>query len=122
MGRVWAAAVLAIGLLAGTTGPALARGQCLLFTGTADGLDKGEAVDGSRDALNEEVTDWKKQHHVTHIDLSPFKPHPKPYWRTVVTSDLYVRPDVVSKHIYTLCWHGVVSPVVCTSGARYCHH
>jgi len=27
---------------------------------------------------------------------------------------------VVTPKSYTVCWHGVISPVVCTSGAKVC--
>jgi hypothetical protein len=30
------------------------------------------------------------------------------------------KPDVVNASSYTVCWHGVVSPYVCTSGAKIC--
>jgi hypothetical protein len=28
------------------------------------------------------------------------------------------KPDIVNASSYTVCWHGVVSPYVCTSGAK----
>jgi hypothetical protein len=33
---------------------------------------------------------------------------------------LFLPPDVVTDASYTLCWKGVVSPVVCTSGTKLC--
>ena len=30
------------------------------------------------------------------------------------------RPDIVNAKSYTICWQGVVSPYVCTSGAKIC--
>ena len=46
------------------------------------------------------------------------KPTPNPYWRSSVSPHLLLPPDVVSDSAYTICWAGVVSPVVCTSGAQ----
>jgi len=37
-----------------------------------------------------------------------------------ISDYLYVKPDVVTGKSYTVSWHGVVSPVVCTSGAKVC--
>ena len=34
--------------------------------------------------------------------------------------DLFLAPDVITDSAYTVCWKGVVSPVVCTSGAKVC--
>ena len=31
-----------------------------------------------------------------------------------------LKPDVVTAKSYTVCWKGVVSKVVCTSGAKVC--
>ena len=45
---------------------------------------------------------------------------PQPYWRDSVSADLYYKPDIVKAEFYTVCWHGVVSPYVCTSGAKAC--
>jgi len=38
----------------------------------------------------------------------------QPYRRDAVSADLFVKPDVVTARSCTVCWHGVVSPVVCT--------
>ena len=45
---------------------------------------------------------------------------PQPYWRDSVRSELFVKPDIVTSQIYTVCWKGVVSPFVCTSGSKAC--
>jgi hypothetical protein len=120
MGRLWLAGLVVWGVVAVASGPASA-GQCYLISGTGDGLDKNEAVDESHAALTEAIDSWKADHHVTgSIATRPAKPSPDPYWRDKVASDLYVKPDVVDGRSYTICWHGVVSPVVCTSGARFC--
>ena len=43
-----------------------------------------------------------------------------PFWRSSVPAYAILSPDIVSDAAYTICWTGVVSPVVCTSGARVC--
>ncbi len=30
------------------------------------------------------------------------------------------QPDIVNAKSYTICWQGVMSPYVCTSGAKIC--
>jgi hypothetical protein len=45
---------------------------------------------------------------------------PQPYWRSEVWDELYYKPDIVKSNSYTVCWRGVVSPYVCTSGAKAC--
>ena len=40
------------------------------------------------------------------------KAKPQPYWRDSVSAELYLKPDVVTAKSYTVCWKGVVSPVV----------
>jgi hypothetical protein len=53
---------------------------------------------------------------------------PNPYWRSSVSADMFCfniwcgvyKPDIVNKSSYTVCWSGVVSPYVCTSGAKLC--
>jgi hypothetical protein len=119
MSKVWLVGLLSAACMVGMAGPAMAYHRCELFTGTADGLVKDEAVGDSREALQEEITAWKSDHHVSGVP-TPAKPKPHPYWRDDVAADLYVKPDVVDSKAYTICWHGVVSPVVCTSGARLC--
>ena len=44
---------------------------------------------------------------------------PQPYWRSSVSQSFY-KPDIVRSDSYTVCWSGVVSPYVCTSGAKAC--
>jgi hypothetical protein len=45
---------------------------------------------------------------------------PQPYWRPYVSDNMYYHPDIVNAKSYTICWQGVVSPYVCTSGAKIC--
>lgn len=104
-------------------GPASAQEgtRCLVFTGTADSLGKTKAVAGSIASLREAIDKWKKDNAITGpVTETADKPTPHPYWRSTISPELMLPPDVVSDTSYTLCWKGVVSPVVCSSGARVC--
>jgi hypothetical protein len=99
--------------------PPLAR--CLFFSGTADSLNKSRAVEDSLEGLREAIDQWKAERGVVGpVSETPQRPEPKPYWRSSVAEHLFLTPDVVSDTAYTLCWKGVVSPVVCTSGTKVC--
>lgn len=101
--------------------PAAAQQRCVFFSGTADGLIKTAAVEKSLESLKEAIDKWKAEKGVTAPTMqTPQKPTPHPYWRSSVSSELFLPPDVISDTSHTICWKGVVSPVVCTSGARVC--
>ena len=71
--------------------------------------------------LREAIDKWKTDNNVTGpVRETPHKPAPNPYWRSSISPHLLLPPDVVSDSAYTICWTGVVSPVVCTSGAQVC--
>ncbi|ODA67813.1 hypothetical protein A7A08_00979 [Methyloligella halotolerans] len=92
-----------------------------MVTGTDDGVVQDAAVEGAREALEDAIVDWRRQHPGVHPSRTAKRPGPNPYWRDTVTPDLYFKPDVVDSQTYTVCWRGVVSPVVCTAGARLCY-
>jgi hypothetical protein len=71
-------------------GPAL--GACVVLAGTADGS----------------------------VTVSAMRAEPQPYWRGRVSENMMHRPDIVTEKSYTICWQGVVSTYVCTSGAQVC--
>ena len=115
---VSACALVAAGIGLAAAAPANAGG-CSRFVGTADGWDKPDALSGSQAALAGAISDFKAKNKAA-ISVTPLKAKPQPYWRDSVSAELYVKPDVVTAKSYTVCWHGVVSPVVCTSGAKVC--
>jgi hypothetical protein len=114
---VSAVALVAAGLCVAAAAPASAG--CSKFAGTADGWDKADALQGAQSALASAIAGVQAKYK-TKVSISPMKAKPQPYWRESVSADLYVKPDVVTSKSYTVCWHGVVSPVVCTSGAKVC--
>src|SRR5262249_20123885 len=104
-----------------STLPAAAQQRCVFFSGTADSLGKSRAVEDSLGSLKEAIDKWKAESNVSGpVTQIAQKPNPHPYWRTTVSPELFLPPDVVSDTAYTVCWKGVVSPVVCTSGAKVC--
>lgn len=101
--------------------PAAAQQRCVFFSGTADSLRKAQAVEDSLGSLKEAIDKWKAENGVTApVTQVAQKPNPHPYWRKTISSDLFLPPDIVSDTTYTICWKGVVSPVVCTSGSKVC--
>ncbi len=116
--RGFALALTAVGLCLaqGTT----AQAGCVGLSGTADGFDRATAVSRAQSALATAVQDFKAQKRIHNVSISAMKARPQPYWRDSVDSSLYQKPDVVTRQSYTVCWSGVVSPSVCTSGAKVC--
>ena len=104
-----------------SAGAATATDQrCLMFSGTGDGLGRKMAIEASRQSLEEAITKWKAESHVEAAVTTAAKPTPHPYWRRTVFPGIRLNPDEVTDSAYTICWQGVVSPVVCTSGANVC--
>jgi hypothetical protein len=116
--RGLALALMAVGLCLaqGTT----AQAGCVGLNGTADGVNKATAVARSQNALATAIQEYKAAKRISSVSVSAMRPNPQPYWRTTVSPDLYQKPDVVTRQSYTLCWSGVISPTVCSSGARVC--
>ena len=116
--RVLGLALIAAGLC--TVQGVPAKAACLGFSGTADGFDKVTAVTRAQAAVAQAITDYKKQKRLRSVSVSPMRATPQPYWRSSVSSELFHKPDIVRSDSYTICWSGVVSPYVCTSGAKAC--
>jgi hypothetical protein len=114
---VSAYALVAAGLCLVAAAPAHAGG-CNKLIGTADGWNKPDALSGAQSALAEAVADFKKGRGA--VTITAMRAKPKPYWRESVSAELFLKPDVVTAKSHTVCWKGVVSPVVCTSGAKVC--
>ena len=100
---------------------AAAQTRCVFISGSADGVDKSHAVEQSLKSLREKIDEWKTENGVTGlVSETAEMPQPHPFWRSSVPSYALLPPDVVSDSAYTICWTGVLSPAVCTSGARLC--
>jgi len=100
---------------------AAAQTQCVSFSDSIDGVDKNHAVEKSLKSLHEQIEKWKADNGVTGpVTETAEKPQPHPFLRRSVPAYALLPPDVVSDTAYTICWTGVVSPAVCTSGTRVC--
>jgi hypothetical protein len=121
-----ALALIAAGFCLAFSAPAQAG--CIGVSGTADGFDKETAVSRAQEALDDEINQYKAANHLSAINVSAMRMSPQPYWRSSVSDDMFClgincgiyKPDIVNAHSHTVCWHGVVSPYVCTSGAKIC--
>lgn len=120
--RKLACAILAASLLMALGVPANAR--CYVVSRTNDGFDKNSAVAASQWAFNNGLASYKRKRGWSRItSVTAHRVRPDPLWKAVrisVPSNLILRPIVRTKRYYTVCWTGVVSPVVCTTGARVC--
>jgi len=116
--RVFALALAAAGLCVAQG--ATAQAGCVGLSGTADGFDRQTAVSRAQSALATAIVDFKSQKRIHTVSVSAMRAKPQPYWRDSVSAELYQKPDIVTSKSYTICWAGVVSPSVCTSGAKVC--
>lgn len=116
--RVLGLAAIGAGLCLAQGAPAQAG--CYGFSGTADGFDKPTAVTRAQAAVEEAIATYKAQKKLSSVTITPMKMKAQPYWRDAVSPDLFFKPDIVNSKSYTICWTGVVSPYVCTSGAKAC--
>jgi hypothetical protein len=115
---------LGVALIAAVIGMAQgspASAGCVGFSGTADGFDKETAIERAQAALADAVTGFKAEKKLGAITVSGMKAKPQPYWRDSVSADLFRGPPIVKSNSYTICWTGVISPYVCTSGAKVCY-
>ncbi len=117
------AMLLPLIVLFAAAAPRGADAACQVINGTQDGGNKQRAVEKSRATLEEAIVDAQRRYGWKNISVTPVKVRATPLWKMVRTSvpkDAYLHPDVVSSRAYTVCWEGVISPVVCSSGARIC--
>ena len=105
-----------------------AQAGCVGLSGTADGFDKETAVSRAQLALADYVKQYKAEKSLRAVTVSAKRASPQPYWRSSISENMLCfniwcgiyKPDIVNKSSYTVCWSGVVSPYVCTSGAKLC--
>jgi len=124
--RSSALALMAAGFCLALGAPAQAG--CMGVSGTADGFDKETAVSRAQAALADYIKQYKAAKHLGAVTVRAMRMSPQPYWRDSVSDDMLCfnlwcgiyKPDIVTKTSDTTCWSGVVSPYVCTSGAKLC--
>jgi len=97
-----------------------ASAACVVLAVTADGFDKDTAVSRAQLALDDYIKQYKAENHLGAVTVSAMRAAPQPYWRGRVSENMMYHPDIVTEKSYTVCWQGVVSTYVCTSGAQVC--
>jgi hypothetical protein len=93
---------------------------CQEFSRTFPGGDLVTAIAGAQGALADAIKQFRMEKKVGPIIVTAMRAEPQPYWRDVVTENLFYKPDIVKPTSYTVCWRGVIAPAVCTSGAKAC--
>ena len=116
--RIIRLALVAAGLCMAQGTPASAA--CVVLAGTADGFDKETAVSRAQRSLEDYIQQYKVEKHLGAVTVSAMRAAPQPYWRGRVSENMMYHPDIVTEKSYTVCWQGVVSTYVFTSGARIC--
>ena len=71
-------------------------------------------------ALDDYIKQYKAENHLGAVTVSAMRVEPQPYWRGRVSENMMYQPDIVNEKSYTVCWQGVVSTYVCTSGSQVC--
>jgi hypothetical protein len=115
----WRAIGLAL-LLAGSGVTEEASAACAGLAGSADGFTKKTAVSRAQLALANFIEKYKAENNLDAVTVRPMRAEPQPYWRGRVSENMMHRPDIVTANSYTICWQGVISTYVCTSGAQVC--
>ena len=113
-----ATSAITVGLCMAQAAPAWAA--CADLAGTADGFDKDTAVSRAQLALDDYIKQYKAENHLGAVTVSAMRAEPQPYWRGRVSENMMYHPDIVTERSYTVCWQGVISTYVCTSGAQVC--
>jgi len=101
-----------------------AHAACYVVSRTNDGVTKGSAVAASQSAFDNDLRKYKRTRGWRRItSVRARRVTPDPLWKAVRTSvprSMILKPDVRTARHHTVCWPGVVSPVVCTTGALVC--
>ena len=107
-------------MAAGLCTGAPASAACVVLAGTADGFDKETAVSRAQRSLEDYIQQYKVENHLGAVTVSARRAEPQPYWRGRVSENMMYHPDIVTEKSHTVCWQGVISTYVCTSGAQVC--
>ncbi len=97
--------------------------SCQVIVGTQDGRNKQRAIEKSRATLEAAIVAAKRRHGWKQVSVTPTRPKAFPLWkavRTTVPPEAFLPPDAISDRAHSVCWEGVFSPAVCSSGARLC--
>ena len=92
----------------------------LCCSGRSDGFDKETAVSRAQRSLEDYIQQYKVENHLGAVTVSAMRAEPQPYWRGRGSENMMYHPDIVTEKSHTVCWQGVISTYVCTSGAQVC--
>ena len=82
--------------------------------------NKDTAVSRAQRALDDYIQQYKAENHLDAVTVSAMRAEPQPYWRGRVSPNMMHHPDIVTEKSYTVCWQGMISTYVCTSGGQVC--
>ena len=101
-----------------------AQAACYVVSRTNDGFNKASAIAASQGAFDAGLPSYMRQRGWRRItSVRAHAVRPDPLWKAVRSSvppSMILGPIVRTRRHYTVCWPGVVSPVVCTTGATVC--
>ena len=104
-----------------------AKRECHLFAVTADArFSKHAALQRSQSDLQSVIAKWRSEQkpgsgwQSDKVTIKAHEAEPEPYMRARVVPELFLKPDIRTATSYTVCWQGVISAAVCTSGAKVC--
>src|SRR6516164_564254 len=101
-----------------------AEAACQLVTATHSAATKAEAAQSSRTLAVQSAYQLKSARRWSYVTLSARRVKGDPFWKAVrpngVPPGAQLKPDLVTSHVYTTCFTGVVVPYVCTTGSTVC--
>ena len=69
-----------------------ASAACVLLAGTADGFDKETAVSRAQRSVEDNIQQYKTEHHLGAVSVSAMRAEPQPYWRGRVSENMMYHP------------------------------
>jgi hypothetical protein len=93
--------------------------ECTPVQAGGSGNTKIEAVKSAQDALSALIAKHPANRGGT-ATVKANKPALAPYFTSEVSTELLLKPDVITETSHTSCYKSEVSPVVCTAGAKLC--
>lgn len=96
---------------------------CELVRVTNSAKSKAAAARAAYETAIQTAEEVRRRRGWRYVSMRPRKVKPDPFWKTVrpvVTPEMLLKPDVVTRRTYSQCWKGVVVPYVCTAGSMAC--
>jgi hypothetical protein len=116
----WRTITLTLVVAGCVTQATAAPATCVVLAGTADGFTKQSAVSRALSALKDYIKQYRAENRLGAVTIRAKRAELQPYWRNRVSESMMYQPDIVTATSHTVCWQGVISFYVCTSGAEVC--